>query len=68
AREMGITRARVSQIMALLKLAPEIQKALLSLQEQKTIRFFSEHRLRPLLTIKDPIEQIEEFKKIEEKI
>ncbi|MEW5692798.1 MAG: hypothetical protein AB1765_05835 [Candidatus Hydrogenedentota bacterium] len=68
AREMGITRARVSQIMALLKLAPEIQKALLSLQEQKTIRFFSERRLRPLLNIKESSKQIQEFNKMKEQI
>jgi hypothetical protein len=54
ARELGITRARVSQVMALLNLAPEIQRELLALQDQKAIRFFSKRRLRPLLTIKDP--------------
>ncbi len=68
AREMGITRARVSQIMALLKLAPEIQRELLALQEQRAIRFFSEHRLRPLLNIKKPSLQIHEFNKMKEQI
>jgi len=64
ARELGITRARVSQVMGLLKLAPEIQKELLNLQDQKAIRYFSERRLRPLLTIKDQARQIREFKKM----
>jgi ParB-like chromosome segregation protein Spo0J len=64
AREMGISRARVSQIMALLKLAPEIQRELLALQEQRAIRFFSERRLRPLLNIKEPLKQIQEFNKM----
>ena len=64
ARELGITRARVSQVMSLLKLAPEIQKELLNLQDQKAIRYFSERRLRPLLAIKDPARQIREFKKM----
>jgi hypothetical protein len=68
ARELGITRARVSQVMGLLKLAPEIQKELLNLQDQKAIRYFSERRLRPLLTIKDPARQIREFNKMKEKI
>ena len=64
ARELGITRVRVSQVMSLLKLAPEIQKELLNLQDQKAIRYFSERRLRPLLAIKDPVRQIREFKKM----
>jgi len=68
ARELGITRARVSQVIGLLKLTPEIQKALLGLQDQKAIRYFSERRLRPLLTIKNFSQQIREFKKMREKI
>jgi len=68
AREFGITRARVSQIMALLKLAPEIQKELLSFKDQKAIRYFSERRLRPLSAIKDPAKQIREFNKMKEKL
>jgi len=68
ARELGITKARVSQVMALLKLTPEIQKALLALQDQNIIRFFSERRLRPLLTIKSPRKQIREFNKMKEQI
>ncbi|MCZ2846049.1 MAG: hypothetical protein O2U61_06110 [Candidatus Bathyarchaeota archaeon] len=66
AREMGITRARVSQIMALLKLAPAIQRELLALQDQRAIRFFSEHRLRPLLNIKEPSKQVQEFNKMKQ--
>jgi len=65
ARELGITRA--SQVMALLNLVPEIQRALLALQDQKTIRYFSELRLRSLLTIKEPFRQIREFNKTKEK-
>lgn len=68
ARELGITRARISQVMALLKLAPEIQRELLALQDQKAIRFFSERRLRPLLNIKEPSKQIQEFNKMKEQI
>lgn len=65
ARELGITRA--SQVMALLNLVPEIQKEFLALQDQKTIRYFSELRLRSLLTIKEPFRQIREFNKMKEK-
>ena len=64
ARDLGITRARVSQVMSLLKLAPEIQNTLLGFTDQKMIKFFSEYRLRPLLPIMDPSKQINEFKKM----
>ena len=40
ARELGITMARVSQIMGLLKLPKEIQRILLGLEDQRAIRFF----------------------------
>jgi len=68
AKELGITRARVSQIMALLKLAPEIQKELLNLQDQKAIRYFSERRLRLLLNIKESSKQIQGFRKMKKQI
>ena len=64
ARDLGITRARISQVMSLLKLAPEIQKILLGFEDQKMIKFFSEYRLRPLLTINNPNQQVKEFKKM----
>lgn len=64
ARDLGITRARVSQVMSLLKLAPEIQKTLLGFKDQKMVRFFSEYRLRLLLTIYNSNQQIKEFKKM----
>jgi len=64
ARDLGVTRARVSQVMSLLKLAPEIQKTLLGFEDQKMIKFFSEYRLRPLLTINNPNQQVKEFKKM----
>ena len=35
AREMGVSRARVTQIMNLLRLNPEVQKRLLGLQDQR---------------------------------
>lgn len=64
ARELGITRARVSQIMGLLKLPEEIQKVLLEFNDQRTIRFFSERRLRPLLMIPEPAKQVREFNRM----
>ncbi len=68
ARELGITRARVCQMMGLLKLPEEIQRVLLGLDDQKAIRYFSERRLRPLLMIPDQARQIREFKQMLEKV
>lgn len=68
ARELEITRARVTQVMGLLKLAPEIREELLGFQDHKVFRYFSEHRLRPFLIIKDSSIQIREFNKMKEKI
>ena len=64
AREMGVSRVRITQIMSLLRLAPEIQDQLLRLTDQHAIRFFSENRLRPLTQIVDPTRQLEEFQKL----
>jgi len=52
--------------MSLLKLAPEIQKTLLGFEDHKMIKFFSEYRLKPLLTINSPDQQVKEFKKMNE--
>ena len=64
ARDIGITRTRVSQVMSLLKLEQEIQKTLLDFKDQKVIHFFSERRLRPLLAINNSSQQVEEFRKM----
>ena len=64
AQEMGVSRVRITQVMSLLRLAPEIQEQLLRLTDQRAIRFFSENRLRPLTQIEDPTRQLEEFQKL----
>jgi hypothetical protein len=64
AREMGVSRVRVTQVMNLLRLSPEVQERLLRLEDQKAIRFFSERRLRPLVQIEDPLQQVGRFKKM----
>ena len=64
AREMGVSRARVTQITNLLRLDSEIQERLLGLEDQRAIRFFSEHRLRPLIQIEDSKRQVREFEKM----
>ena len=62
AKEEGVSRVRITQIMNLLKLAPDIKEHLLSLEDQKSIHFFTEHRLRPLAQIEDPKHQLQEFR------
>ena len=61
---MGVSRVRITQVLSLLRLAPEIQEQLLRLTDQRAIRFFSENRLRPLTQIDDPARQIEEFQRL----
>ena len=46
AKKEGLTRARVTQIMNLLKLPADLQEFLLKLDNSKVIRKFSERKLR----------------------
>jgi hypothetical protein len=64
AREMGVSRVRITQVMNLLKLAPEVQEQLLRLEDDKAVRFFRERRLRPLIQLEDPKRQVDEFQKM----
>ena len=68
AREMGVSRVRVTQVLNLLRLAPEVQERLLRLEDPKAVRFFSERRLRPLIPIEDPRRQLSEFQKMLAKV
>jgi hypothetical protein len=62
--KLGITKARLTQIMNLLKLAPEIRSYIKKLDDQELLHFFNEKRLRPIASIRDEKIQIIEFKKI----
>jgi hypothetical protein len=53
ARE-GISRARVSQVIGLLQLPAEAQTFLAQLGDSKKLRFFTERRLRQVLSVKEP--------------
>ena len=64
ARKLGISKARLTQIMNLLKLAPEIKSYIKKLDDQELLHFFNEKRLRPIAGIQDKKIQIVEFKKI----
>lgn len=50
AREIGVSRARITQIMNLLKLSPEQQAEILS-QPETADRLTTEYRLRPPLLV-----------------
>jgi hypothetical protein len=68
ARKLGISKARLTQIMNLLKLAPEIQEYLKSLNDPSLLSFFNEKRLRPIANIKDNQIQLEKFKELKRNI
>jgi len=64
ARREGITRARVTQIMALLRLAPDIQQSILSLASGPNPPTISELTLRPITYLQDPQRQTAAFKEV----
>jgi len=64
ARREGITRARVTQIMALLRLAPEIQEHILAMPESVGRPAISERVLRPITRLKDEVQQLQALAKI----
>lgn len=64
AQRQGISRARVTQILNLLKLAPEIREYLESLTDEKQLRYYTERRLRPITVTKGHKSQMEKFDKL----
>ena len=56
-----ITRARVTQIMGMLRLAPEIQEHILSMPDIVRRPLVTERMLRPIETNNDSCEQVREF-------
>ena len=61
ARREGVTRARVTQVLMLLRLAPEIQKRLLAMPPPTERFAISEHLLRPFTLLADARRQLEAF-------
>lgn len=61
AQKEKTSKARITQILNLLKLAPEIQEYLKNLTDEKQLRFFTEKRLRPITQIKDHEAQLRKF-------
>ncbi len=61
AKRYGLSRARVTQIMNLLDLAPEIQEHLLQLKDRRSVRALSERRLRGLAQLRSHSAQVRRF-------
>lgn len=65
ARREGITRARVTQVMGLLRLAPEIQEHVLSLPDMVRRSAITERALRPIARKESYEKQIDAFHELE---
>ena len=64
AKEEGITRARMTQIMNLLKLAPEIREYIRNLNDPEEIDYFTERRLRKISSEAEPEIQVKRFEQL----
>jgi len=60
-RREGITRARVTQVMGMLRLAPEIQQQVLSLPDIVRRPAITERALRPIAQIENHEQQVASF-------
>ena len=64
ARRLGLSRARVTQVMYLLELAPEIRRYVEALEPTTERPFITERRLRALARVPDPDDQRAEFTRV----
>jgi len=64
ARREGISRARVTQIMAMLQLAPEIQQHVLSMPDALQASAITERALRPIARLDGLADQKAEFQQL----
>ncbi len=64
ARREGITRARVTQVMGLLRLAPEIQQQVLSLPDMIRRPAITERALRPIAQLPQTGDQLHAFQQL----
>jgi hypothetical protein len=60
-RKEGISRARITQLLNLLKLPQEIKEYLKNINDEKQFQIFTERRMREILKIRDPKIQIARF-------
>jgi len=64
AKDMGVTRARVSQIMGLLRLAPEILDNIDDLDGSEGCLHLTERKLRQISVLTDHQEQLARFSEL----
>jgi len=64
ARREGISRVRVTQVMWMLRLAPEIQEHVLSMPETIRRQAISERALRPIAQLEDITDQKARFQEL----
>ena len=64
ARREGISRVRVTQVMWLLRLAPEIQERVLAIPQTTRRQVISERALRPIAHLEDLTEQKAQFQRL----
>ena len=64
ARREGISRARVTQVIGLLRLAPEIQEHVLSLPDTVRRSAITERALRPIAQMEDRRAQLQAFEQL----
>ena len=64
AKEQMMTRARMTQIMNLLKLAPEIRDYIKNLEEPDEIKYFTEKKLRSIASLPMRNMQLVKFDKL----
>jgi len=63
ARRDGFTRARVTQVMRLLRLAPEIQQLILSMPDSVNRSLITERMLRPITAVPEYRDQLRAFRR-----
>lgn len=64
ARREGVTRARVTQVMGLLRLTPEIQNHILAMPDTAHRPAITERFLRPIARLEDLTDQMAKFQKL----
>jgi len=64
ARREGITRARVTQVMSLLRLPPEIQQHILTMPDAVRRPAITERALRPITQLEDLADQKAKFQEL----
>ena len=64
AQREGITRARVTQVMAMLRLAPEIREHILAMPEMPCRPTITERALRPIVQLEDLADQRVRFREL----